>query len=108
MRQQYSDLPVLVVGGGVAGMQAALDLANAGVRVVLAEKEARLGGQVMRLDKVYPTDHCAFCPTWTQARACREHPLITVAAGTTVTALEAGNTANGGSRLAVLRRDAPP
>jgi heterodisulfide reductase subunit A len=108
MRQPCSALPFLVVGGGVAGMQAALDLANAGIRVVLAEKEAHLGGQVMRLDKVYPTDHCAFCPTWTLARACREHPRITIATGTTVLALEVGNTANGGSRLAVLRREALP
>ena len=105
MRQEDC-LPVLVVGGGVAGMQAALDLANAGTRVVLAEKEHHLGGQVMRLDKVYPTDHCAFCPTWTLARACREHPLITVATGTIVVALEDGNTA--GSKLAVLRREALP
>jgi heterodisulfide reductase subunit A len=86
-------------------MQAALDLANAGVQVVLAEKEAHLGGQAMRLDKVYPTDHCAFCPVWTHARACREHPRITVATGTTVLALEA---ARGGGTLAVLRREALP
>jgi heterodisulfide reductase subunit A len=94
-----------VVGGGVAGMQAALDLANAGVQVVLAEKEAHLGGQVMRLDKVYPTDHCAFCPTWTQARACREHPGITTATDTTVLTLKDGKK---GSRLAALRREALP
>ncbi|MDR0466244.1 MAG: 4Fe-4S binding protein [Deltaproteobacteria bacterium] len=105
MRRDGSALPVLVIGGGVAGMQAALDLANAGTRVVLAEKEGNLGGQVMRLDKVYPTDHCAFCPTWTHARACREHPLITVAINTTVLALENNSY---GSIRAVLRREAPP
>jgi len=105
MRQQFSDLPILVVGGGVAGMQAALDLANAGAQVVLAEKEAHLGGQVMRLDKVYPTDHCAFCPTWTQARACREHPRISVATGTTVLALKSQSD---GSQFALLRREALP
>jgi heterodisulfide reductase subunit A len=105
MRQQDAVLPVLVIGGGVAGMQAALDLANAGVTVVLAEKDPHLGGQVMRLDKVYPTDHCAFCPTWTHARACREHPRITVTVGTTVLALEAQDD---GSKFAVLRREALP
>jgi len=57
---------------------------------------------------VYPTDHCAFCPTWTHARACREHPRITVATGTTVLALKAKNTRDGKSWLATLRREALP
>ncbi len=70
--------PVIVVGGGVAGLTAALDLARAGRPVHLIEKSAVLGGQVARLDKLYPTDHCAFCPVWTQARLCLGHPLITV------------------------------
>lgn len=90
MRHFSSGAPVLVVGAGVAGMQAALDLANLGTPVYLAEQEAHLGGQVLRLDKVYPTDHCAFCPTWTHARACREHPLVTVSAGTRFRGLEQG------------------
>ncbi|MDR1855958.1 MAG: 4Fe-4S binding protein [Desulfovibrio sp.] len=76
MTGKAAGLPVLVAGGGVAGMQAALHLADAGVPVVLAEREGFLGGQVFRLDKVYPTDHCAFCPVWPKARACRSHPLI--------------------------------
>lgn len=78
---------VLVIGGGAAGMQAALNLAGLGVPVVLAEKNAHLGGQVMRLDKVYPTDHCAFCPVWSTARACYDSPLIKVLLRTEVTGL---------------------
>lgn len=78
---------VLVIGGGVAGMQAALNLAGLGIPVVLAEKNAHLGGQVMRLDKLYPTDHCAFCPTWSTARACFDSPLIRVLLHTEVTGL---------------------
>ncbi|MGX8719287.1 MAG: 4Fe-4S binding protein [Desulfovibrio sp.] len=70
--------PVLVAGGGPAGMHAALSLAGMGVPVLLAERSAHLGGQVMRLDKVYPTDHCAFCPVWTTAKACCESPLVNV------------------------------
>jgi len=62
----------------VAGITAALDLANCGEAVHLVEREATLGGQVSRLDKLYPTDHCAFCALWTEVRSCREHPLITV------------------------------
>ncbi|UCF85999.1 MAG: CoB--CoM heterodisulfide reductase iron-sulfur subunit A family protein [Desulfobacteraceae bacterium] len=70
--------PVMVVGGGVAGIVAALDLANAGRIVHLVEKEPNLGGQVAKLDKLYPTDHCAFCPLWTEIKKCTQHPKITV------------------------------
>ena len=70
--------PILIIGGGVAGIEAALDLADAGRAVHLVERRAVLGGQVSRLDKLFPTDHCAFCPLWTEARLCREHPLISV------------------------------
>lgn len=70
--------PVIVVGGGVAGITAALDLAGSGRPVHLIEKSAVIGGQAARLDKLYPTDHCAFCPVWTQSRLCLGHPLITV------------------------------
>ena len=69
---QVDPRSVLIVGGGVSGMQAALSLAALGVPVLLVEKNAHLGGQVMRLDKVYPTDHCAFCPAWSTAKACYE------------------------------------
>jgi len=71
-------LPVLVVGAGVAGLTAALDLAALGIPVVLVEREGCLGGQAVRLDKLYPSDHCGFCPVWTDAAACLAHPLITL------------------------------
>lgn len=70
--------PILVVGGGVAGIAAALDLANAGRPVHLVEQAHHLGGQVAKLDKLFPTDHCAFCPLWTEIKKCREHPRITL------------------------------
>ena len=92
--------PALVVGGGVAGMQAALDLANMGIPVRLVEQSGHLGGQVLRLDKVYPTDHCAFCPTWTHALACREHPLITIDFWTRF----AGTEKNRAERTALLAK----
>ena len=50
---------VLVVGGGVAGIQSALDLADAGYQVHLVEKEASLGGLMAALDKTYPTMDCS-------------------------------------------------
>ena len=85
--EQLSPRTVLVVGGGVAGMQAALSLAALGTPVLLAERNAHLGGQVMRLDKVYPTDHCAFCPTWSMAKACYDAPNVRVLLHADVTGL---------------------
>jgi heterodisulfide reductase subunit A-like polyferredoxin len=50
---------VLVVGGGIAGMQSALDLANAGYYVYLQEKSSAIGGVMSQLDKTFPTNDCA-------------------------------------------------
>jgi heterodisulfide reductase subunit A len=50
---------VLVVGGGIAGMQAALDLANSGFYVYLVEKSSSIGGLMAQLDKTFPTNDCA-------------------------------------------------
>ncbi|GAH36345.1 unnamed protein product [marine sediment metagenome] len=58
----YKEIPVkkaaLVVGAGIAGMNAALDLANQGISVYLVEKEATIGGKMAQLDRIYPTDDC--------------------------------------------------
>ena len=50
---------VMVVGGGIAGMQASLDLANAGYLVHLVEKSSAIGGLMSQLDKTFPTNDCA-------------------------------------------------
>jgi len=50
---------VMVVGGGIAGMQAALDLANSGFYVHLVEKSPAIGGVMSQLDKTFPTTDCA-------------------------------------------------
>jgi heterodisulfide reductase subunit A-like polyferredoxin len=49
----------LVIGGGIAGIQAALDLANARIRVTLVEKSPSLGGRMSQLDKTFPTMDCS-------------------------------------------------
>jgi len=54
---QFGD--VMVVGGGVSGIQAALDLADAGFRVYLVEKSPAIGGKMAQLDKTYPTNDCS-------------------------------------------------
>ena len=50
---------VMVVGGGIAGMQAALDLADGGYQVHLVEKSSAIGGMMSELDKTFPTNDCA-------------------------------------------------
>jgi heterodisulfide reductase subunit A-like polyferredoxin len=51
----------LVVGGGIGGMQAALDMASAGIKVFLVEKAAGVGGVMAQLDKTFPTNDCSMC-----------------------------------------------
>ena len=50
---------VLVVGGGIAGIQAALDLANSGYHVTMAERSGAIGGAMAQLDKTFPINDCA-------------------------------------------------
>ena len=52
---------VLVLGGGIAGVQGSLDLANSGFKVYLVERSAAIGGMMARLDKTFPTGDCATC-----------------------------------------------
>jgi heterodisulfide reductase subunit A len=50
---------IMVVGGGIAGMQTALDLANSGYYVYMVEKSGAIGGMMSQLDKTFPTNDCA-------------------------------------------------
>jgi len=50
---------VMVIGGGIAGMQSALDLADSGYYVYLVEKKSSIGGVMSQLDKTFPTNDCA-------------------------------------------------
>lgn len=50
---------VMVVGGGIAGMQSALDLANSGYYVYLVEETSAIGGAMAQLDKTFPTNDCS-------------------------------------------------
>ena len=50
---------VMVVGGGVSGVQASLDLANAGFKVYLIDKAPAIGGRMAQLDKTFPTNDCS-------------------------------------------------
>ncbi|NOR23241.1 MAG: 4Fe-4S dicluster domain-containing protein [Desulforhopalus sp.] len=52
---------VMVIGGGISGMQSALDLANAGIKVYLVESSPAIGGKMAQLDKTFPTNDCSMC-----------------------------------------------
>ncbi len=64
---------VLVVGGGVGGMQASLDLAESGYKVYLVEKGPSIGGVMAQLDKTFPTNDCAMCTLAPRMVDCGRH-----------------------------------
>jgi heterodisulfide reductase subunit A len=67
---------VLVVGGGIAGIQASLDLANMGFKVYLVEKSPSIGGRMAQLDKTFPTNDCAMCILAPKMIESNSHPNI--------------------------------
>ncbi len=69
---------VLVIGGGIAGIQAALDLAEAGARVVMVEREATIGGVMAVLDKNFPTLDCSICIEAPKMSEVGLHPNIEI------------------------------
>jgi len=69
---------VLVVGGGIAGIQASLDLANAGFKVCLVEKAPSIGGRMAQLDKTFPTLDCSACILTPKMVDVGKHPNITL------------------------------
>jgi heterodisulfide reductase subunit A len=68
---------VLVVGAGIAGLQASLDLADQGYRVLLVEREASIGGHMIALSKVFPTMDCSSCITTPKMSAAAHHESVT-------------------------------
>jgi len=68
----------LVVGGGIAGLQTALDLGDQGYSVAVVEKDASIGGKMIRLSKVFPTLDCASCITTPKMSAVAHHENITL------------------------------
>ncbi|MCL2110985.1 MAG: CoB--CoM heterodisulfide reductase iron-sulfur subunit A family protein [Clostridiales bacterium] len=68
----------LVIGGGIAGIQAALDIADAGHEVVLVERECSIGGRMVMLDKTFPTLDCSACISTPKMVDVSAHPNITL------------------------------
>ncbi|MDY6907009.1 MAG: CoB--CoM heterodisulfide reductase iron-sulfur subunit A family protein [Chloroflexota bacterium] len=67
---------VLVVGGGIAGIQAALEIANSGHKVYMVEREPSIGGRMIQLDKTFPTLDCSACILTPKMSAVGSHPFI--------------------------------
>jgi heterodisulfide reductase subunit A-like polyferredoxin len=75
---------ILIVGGGIAGMESALTLGDMGYEVLLVEKEASIGGKMVLLSKVFPTLDCASCISTPKMAATAHHPRIRVLTNTEV------------------------
>ena len=69
---------VMVVGGGIAGMQSALDLAEQGFKVYLVEAKSAIGGHMAQLDKTFPTNDCAMCTISPKLVETGRHPNIEI------------------------------
>jgi heterodisulfide reductase subunit A len=79
---------VLVIGGGIAGIQASLDLADAGVQVILVEHTPSIGGHMAQLDKTFPTNDCSMCILSPKMVEVGRHPNIVLYTLTDVLGIE--------------------
>lgn len=84
---------VLIVGGGIAGMQASLDLADLGFKVYLVESQSAIGGKMAQLDKTFPTNDCAMCTISPRLVEVSRHPNIQIMTNTEVLDIR-GQTGN--------------
>jgi heterodisulfide reductase subunit A len=78
---------VLIIGGGIAGGEAALNLANNGFKVLLVEKDLSIGGKMILLSKVFPTLDCSACITTPKVSEISRHPGITIFTGSEVSSI---------------------
>jgi heterodisulfide reductase subunit A len=79
---------VMVVGGGISGIQASLDMASSGYRVLLVEKSPTIGGKMAQLDKTFPTNDCSMCIESPKFIECDRHPNIEILTYTEVEKVE--------------------
>jgi heterodisulfide reductase subunit A len=86
------DYDVLVIGGGIAGMESAISLGDMGYKVLLVEKEPSVGGKMILLSKVFPTLDCASCISTPKMALAANHPNIELAVYTEVKGIRRGGT----------------
>jgi heterodisulfide reductase subunit A2 len=76
MSQNGNQPAALIIGAGIAGMQAALDIADAGFKVYLVERDPSIGGHMAQLDKTFPTLDCSSCIMTPKMVDVARHPNI--------------------------------
>ncbi len=101
-RESKPRYDALVLGGGIAGLQAAIDLADQDFTVAVLERDATVGGKMIRLSKVFPTLDCASCITTPKMAAAAHHPNITLFTCCELLRLDRGRD---GSLKALVRRN---
>nr|WP_244086085.1 CoB--CoM heterodisulfide reductase iron-sulfur subunit A family protein [Desulforhabdus sp. TSK] len=84
--QNFGD--VMILGGGISGIQASLDLATAGYKVYLVEKSPTIGGHMAHLDKTFPTNDCSMCIESPKFLECKRHPNIEILTMTDLDSVE--------------------
>ena len=77
MSTEHIKVDALVIGGGIAGMQTALDLGDQGYQVALVERKSSIGGKMIDLSKVFPTLDCCSCICTPRMAEAEHHPNIT-------------------------------
>ncbi len=92
----------LVLGGGIAGLQSALDLADQGFTVAIIEKDVTIGGNMIRLSKVFPTLDCASCITTPKMAAAAHHEKIAIFTDCDLTSM--GRRGDGVLSASITRR----
>ena len=90
-----------VIGGGVAGIQAALDLGAMGVETYLVEKGPSIGGRMAQLDKTFPTNDCAMCILSPKLVEAGSHPYVHIISNAEIVSLEGEPPA---FRLKILKK----
>jgi len=93
---------VLVIGGGIAGVQASLDLAEQGNKVYLVEKSPSIGGHMAQLDKTFPTNDCSICILAPKMVECARHPNIRLL---TYSELESAESIEDGFKIRIRRKE---
>lgn len=92
----------IVVGGGIGGMQAALDLAESGIKAYLVDKSPVIGGRMVKLDKTFPTNECAMCVVSPKLVECGRHLNIEI-----ITNSEVENVKGEAGKFEVILRKKP-
>ena len=87
-KKRVIDADVLIIGAGISGMQAALDTADKGYKVVIIDKTSTIGGAMVKLDKTFPTNDCSICTAAPKMVELSRHPNIELITYADVNSLE--------------------